>query len=140
MSGNYTQLYIHIIWATWDRLPLIKSEFEERVYQAIAEKCRGLGCEMLAIGGIEDHIHLLVRFVPTISIAELVKAVKGSSSHLISNEISPGEFFRWQSGYSAFTLRKDDGKTVAAYILNQKQHHLENNLNHAWEPTSQQDD
>jgi len=68
----------------------------------------------------------------------LAKAVKGSSSHLISNEITPGDFFKWQSGYGAFTLRKKDAKTVAAYILNQKQHHMDNNLIKDWEQISSQ--
>jgi len=89
MRGPYTQLYLHLVWATWDRLPLITETVESRLYAAIAEKCRKLKCVPLAIGGIDDHIHLLVRLHTTVAIATLVKEVKGSSSHLVTHEITP---------------------------------------------------
>ena len=133
MRSPYTQLYVHIVWATWDRLPLITEAIEPRLYAAIAAKCRSLKCEPLAIGGIEDHVHLLTRFHTTITIAKLVKDVKGSSSHLVSHEIRRGEFFKWQGAYGAFTLRKSEVPQVKAYILNQKQHHAEGNVIEAWE-------
>ncbi|HFQ92530.1 MAG TPA: IS200/IS605 family transposase [Anaerolineae bacterium] len=133
MRSPYTQLYVHIVWATWDRLPLITAAIESRLYASIAAKCRSLKCEPLAIGGIEDHVHLLTRFHTTITIAKLVKDVKGSSSHLVSHEIRPGEFFKWQGAYGAFTLRKSEVLQVKAYILNQKQHHAEGNVIEAWE-------
>ncbi len=133
MRAPYTQLYVHIVWATWDRLPLITKAVESRLYAAIATKCRQLKCEPLAIGGIEDHVHLLTRLHTTIAIATLAKEVKGSSSHLVTHEIAPGKFFKWQGAYGAFTLRKSEVPQVKAYILNQKQHHVENDLYDEWE-------
>ncbi len=65
MRAPYTQLYPHCVWATWDRLPLITPNIEGRLYAAIAAKCLELKCDMIAIGGIEDHVHLLVRFPTT---------------------------------------------------------------------------
>jgi REP element-mobilizing transposase RayT len=123
MREPYTQLYLHLVWSTWDRLPLITPEIEPRVYAAIAEKVRELGCEPYAIGGISDHVHLLLRFTTTITIAQITKEVKGSSSHLVTHVITPEEFFKWQGGYGAFTIRKSEVPIVKAYILNQKQHH-----------------
>ena len=70
---------------------------------------------------------------PTISVAALMKEIKGTSSHLVTHEITPGEFFKWQGGYRAFTLRKTEVPHVKAYIENQKQHHAENNLQADWE-------
>ncbi len=133
MRGPYTQLYVHIVWATWDRLPLITEDIEPRLYAAIAAKCRTLKCEPLAIGGIEEHVHLLARLHTTVAIATLVKEVKGSSSHLVTHEIAPRKFFKWQGAYGAFTLRKSEVPQVKAYILNQKQHHAENNVYDEWE-------
>ena len=133
MREPYTQLYVHMVWATWDRLPLITKTIEPRLYAAIATKCRKIKCEPLAIGGIEDHVHLLARLHTTIAIATLAKEVKGASSHLVTHEITPGEFFKWQGAYGAFTLRKSEVPQVKAYILNQKQHHAENTVTDEWE-------
>ncbi|MCP4362184.1 MAG: transposase [Chloroflexi bacterium] len=133
MRAPYTQLYVHMVWATWDRLPLITDVIEPRLYAAVATKCRQLKCEPLAIGGIEDHMHLLTRLHTTIAIATLAKEVKGASSHLVTHEIVPGKFFKWQGAYGAFTLRKSEVPQVKAYILNQKQHHAENSLYDEWE-------
>ena len=133
MRAPYTQLYVHMVWATWDRLPLITPDIEERVYACIANKCRQHKCEPLAIGGIEDHVHLLTRFPTTIAIATLAKEVKGASSHLVTHEIKPDDFFKWQGAYGAFTLRKSEVSQVQRYIRNQKQHHVDNILNEEWE-------
>jgi REP element-mobilizing transposase RayT len=66
---------VHFVWATYKRLPLIKPQFEPRLYSAMADKCRELGCHPLAIGGVEDHVHLFVRFTPTVVLARLMKEV-----------------------------------------------------------------
>ncbi len=128
MRSPYTQLYLHMVWSTWDRLPLITPAIEPRVYAAIGQKCRELKCEPYAIGGVEDHVHLLVRFPTTVTVAEIAKGVKGSSSHLVAHEITPGEFFKWQGAYGAFTIRKSEVQKVKAYVLNQKEHHKEGRL------------
>ena len=112
MRAPYTELYLHVVWATWDRMPLITEAIQPRLYAAIAAKCRELKCAPLAIGGIEDHVHLLVRLHTTVTVATLVQQVKGSSSHLVTHEITPGEFFKWQGAYGAFTLRKEDVPAV----------------------------
>ncbi len=140
MREPYTQLYVHIIWATWDRLPLITPEIEPRIYAAVAEKCRDLKCVPIAIGGIEEHMHLLTRFHTTVAIATLAKEVKGSSSHLVTHEIAPGSSFKWQGAYGAFTIRKLEVPRVKAYIENQKQHHAENRLEPELEEVFEQED
>ena len=125
MRTPYTQLYLHMVWATWDRLPLITPDIEPQIYAAIAQQCRGLKCEPLAIGGMEEHVHLLTRFHTTVPIATLAKQVKGATSHLVTHVLEPREFFKWQGAYGAFTLRKSEVPQVIAYIKNQKQHHAD---------------
>ncbi len=134
MRAPYTQLYVHLTWSTWDRLPLITEIIQPRLYASIANKCRQLKCKPLAIGGMEDHVHLLVRLHPTVAIATLVKEVKGTSSHLMTHEITPGEFFKWQGGYGAFTIRKEDVPRLKTYIENQELRHAEGSLQAYWEP------
>ena len=140
MREPYTQLYIHLVWATWDKLPFITPEIEPRIYAAIAEKCRELKCMPLEIGGIADHAHVLVRFHTTVPIATLVKEIKGSSSHLVTHVIQPDEPFKWQGAYGAFTIRKSEVPTVKAYIQNQKKHHAENTLFPELEEVFEQDE
>lgn len=140
MRSPYTQLYLHIVWATWDRLPLITEAIKPRLYAAMAAKCRELKCIPLAIGGIADHVHVLVRLHTTVAIATLVKEIKGASSHLVTHEIAIGEFFKWQGSYGAFTLRKSEVPNVVAYIERQAEHHAAMDLWEEWEQTATEDE
>lgn len=133
MRAPYTQLYLHCVWATWDRLPLITPQLEAPLYAAINAKCNELQCVPIAIGGIETHTHLLTRFPTTLAITTLVKEVKGASSHLMTHQIAPNDFFKWQGAYGAFTISKDVVEQVSAYICKQKTHHLGNTLFEDWE-------
>jgi putative transposase len=123
MRGPYTELYCHFVWATWDRLPLIHPDVEPRLYGAIQGKAREIRCVPIAVGGTENHVHLLVSFPPAISIACIVQQVKGVSSHLASFEIAGMEDFKWQGAYGAFTVGKREIEVVKAYVLDQKRRH-----------------
>jgi REP element-mobilizing transposase RayT len=125
---SYNQLYLHCVWATWDRLPLITPDIEPQLYAALVAKCKELQCAPLAIGGISDHIHMLVRFAPTISVSRLIGGMKGSSSHAMTHAAIPGTFFKWQGTYGAFTISKRSVPQVRAYILNQKAHHADQTI------------
>jgi putative transposase len=107
---------------------VIIPEVEPQLYAALADKCKELGCTPLAIGGTSDHVHLLVRFSPTITIAHLIGEMKGSSSHMMTHTVLPGTFFKWQGGYGAFTVSKRSVTQVRAYILNQKTHHIDQTI------------
>lgn len=135
MREPYGQIYLHCVWSTWDRLPLITSDVERRLYSAIIDKCRELRCIPIRIGGIQDHLHLLVRLRTTIAVAILLKEVKGSSSHLMTHEIKPSEFFKWQGAYGVFSLRSDDVPIVKEYIMNQRAHHAANTVRSELEKT-----
>jgi putative transposase len=124
----FTQLYVHLVWATWDRLPLLDEEFRAPVYACLQAECRELKVEIVAMGGVEDHVHLLVRLPTTVTIAQLVKQLKGSSSHLVTHRLPKPDGFKWQGGYGAFTVSKADVPRVQDYILNQEQHHREGRL------------
>jgi putative transposase len=133
MKRNFTQLYVHLVWATWDRLPLITPTIKEQIYNVISYECKQLGCSVVAIGGIEDHVHLLTGFSANVAISELVKQIKGSSSHCVTNQIQPNEFFKWQGGYAAFSVNHQNLGAIATYIQNQTTHHQQKNLIPNWE-------
>jgi putative transposase len=133
MSRNFTQLYLHCVWGTWDRLPLVTKDIQEIIYAAIAKQCSDLKCTVIAIGGVADHIHLLTNFPPSLTVSELIGKVKGSSSHLITHEIKTNSLFKWQGGYGAFTVSSQNLQQVGNYIKNQATHHNQKTLVNDWE-------
>ena len=128
MRTPFTQIYIHLIWSTWDRLPIVTSDIQPRIYALMLKKCKDMKCDPLAIGGINNHVHLLVHLNPAVSISELVKEVKGASSHLVNYQIKPGGDFKWQGAYMAYSIRKNEVEYLSAYIRNQAKHHAENSV------------
>jgi REP element-mobilizing transposase RayT len=137
IRSPYTQLYIHLVWATWDRLPLLTPEVRSVVYQSLEAECEALGAALFAAGGTDDHVHLLVRIPTTVSVAALVKQLKGASSRLAG--MATGETFRWQGGYGAFSISKSLLPRMQAYIENQEQHHREGTVYAAVEPPARGD-
>jgi len=108
---------------------------EPRLYGAISAKVRALRGVPIAIGGIEDHVHLLCSFDPTTAISYLVQQVKGASSHMMTHTVLGPDSFKWQGAYGAFTVGRDALDDVSAYILDQKRHHTESRVWPEWEQT-----
>ncbi len=137
MSHTRLQLYVHVVWSTFRRTPWITKTIEKPLYGAICTKGHEMGCVPLAIGGTMDHVHTLVSLPSTLSVATLVKEIKGESAYFVTHKLAPDISFRWQGGYGAFTLRKTDLPIVREYIAKQKQHHRSNTVNVEWEaPTT----
>ena len=129
-------LFVHLVWSTWDRLPLLTEDTSRRMYHAMAAKCQELGVEVIAIGGVEDHVHLLARMPPTLSVADLMKHVKGTSSHLFTHQLAPGQFFKWQGAYGACSVSPRHVAGVSDYIARQKERHATGSLVEQLEPAS----
>ncbi len=123
MPRSLVKVYVHFVWATWDRLPLIVPAWEYRLYACLAAKCAELGCDLDTVGGIEDHIHALVRLHPSVAVAQAAKELKGASSHFTSHELAMGKFFKWQGTYGAFSVSESDLDMIRNYIRGQKEHH-----------------
>ena len=135
---NMLRAPMHFVWATHDRLPLITPEIERRLYRYIEAICIEHKCPVLAIGGMPDHIHLLVAHSNTITFSDLMKHVKGSSSRFITTTLKPGEAFNWRPNYGAFAVSYEARDSVIAYIHNQKQHHANNDLWEFYEQTDEE--
>jgi REP element-mobilizing transposase RayT len=122
-------LYYHLIWATWDRRPLIDAEIGGILSEEVERTCRDLHCRVDAVGIVADHIHLLAALPPTLAVADFVKRVKGRSSHTINARRCADDWrFRWQEGYGALTVSPTDTGRVAEYVRNQKTRHANNHL------------
>lgn len=129
MWNKRLSLYLHLVWATWDRFLLITPKIEKPTYRAISSQVVQLGCRVLAINGTPDHLHLIIKITTTISIAELVKKAKGVSSRIVNKVLKPEELFKWQVGYGAFTISRWDLQKIIHYVANQKQHHSDGIIN-----------
>ncbi len=128
MLKNKLCVCVHFVWATWDRSPLITEDIERGLYRYIKTVCGEDKCKVLAVGGMPDHVHLLILLSSTVTLADLMKHVKGGSSRCVSAALKPGAWFAWQGSYGAFSVsRRDIAKTVQ-YIECQKQRHAEGTL------------
>ena len=126
MSHSINKNWIHAIWATKDRIPLINGSIERNLYQFISEQFIELGCQIRIINGMPDHIHCLFKLNSQKSIAEVIKQIKGSSSFYMNQNQIISEKFAWQTGYAAFSVSESGVKKVYEYIKNQKIHHQKN--------------
>ena len=123
MPSTWTQNFYHALFSTKNRAALITSEIEARLYPFIGGIVRDENCALLAIGGTSDHVHLLVRYPPSLAHSDLLRHVKGRSSKWINETFPVRGRFSWQEGYGGFTVSKSAVSQVERYILNQKEHH-----------------
>ncbi len=123
MPRDTLAIYVHLVWATWDRLPLITPEIERPLHRVIASEAQKMGCTLLALSSVPDHIHILVRIPSTVTVAELVKQLKGASSYFVNHILKPDQLFKWQGFYGAFSVSRWDVERIVAYIQRQKEHH-----------------
>ncbi len=123
MANTYTQLYIHCVFAVKYRQALISPEWEDRLKQYITAIVQNQGHKMLAIDGVDDHLHIFVGFNPSRSVSETMRVIKGDSSEWVNNERLTRGKFQWQEGYGAFSHSRSQIDPVVKYINNQKEHH-----------------
>ncbi len=123
MSHSLTRLWIHGIWTTKNRMPLILPTVEKEVHDELYSELKGIDCPARIINGMEEHVHSLFLLSPNISISNVFKQIKGGSSHTINDlEIIPFRFC-WQTGYAAYSVSEQEVEKVYQYILNQKEIH-----------------
>lgn len=123
MPNTFSQIYIQVVFAVKGRQNLINPSWEEQLYQYITGIVQNKDQKMLAINGMQDHIHFLIGMRPTCTISNLVQEVKKASNQFISRKkFTPHPFF-WQTGYGAFSYGHNDLQMVMEYIRDQKEHH-----------------
>lgn len=125
MSNTHLSLRIHLVWATKNRRPWLDPEWRPRLFACAATIITRKGGRLLSAGGVRDHVHLYVEPAATISIAELVGAIKSHTARWIQQTFPHRREFRWQHGYGAFTVSGPDDTALRDYIRNQEQHHRE---------------
>ncbi len=123
MANSYTQLYVHYIYSVQGRENALMTDIKERLFPYMVKLAAEKKSYVIAINGMEDHIHLLVRLHPENSVSEFAKFTKANTSHW-ANEVHlfPRTFY-WQAGYGAFTVSHSALDAVKNYIENQQEHH-----------------
>lgn len=133
MSHSYNKIWIHLIFSTKLRAQLIHPAIEKHIYAFIEGQLRDMGCPVRIINGMPDHVHALFLLNPQKSMAEVVKQVKGSSSHFVNQSNLLSEKFAWQIGYAAFAVSESVLEKVVRYIKNQKEHHKKTTFTQEYE-------
>ncbi|MEX2218357.1 MAG: IS200/IS605 family transposase [Phycisphaerales bacterium] len=122
MPGTFTKLVYHLTFSTKHRLPHIAPDIRPRLYDYLGGSICGERGTLYAIGGTADHVHLLIRWRPDMSLSDLMRNVKGGSSTWVHQTLGLREF-AWQEGYGAFTVSQSGIEDVKAYIARQEEHH-----------------
>jgi putative transposase len=124
MSAHvFHEVYLHLNWHVKEDLPILKPDLEPIVWNFITNRCRKTkGVYLHGIGGTETHIHLAINIEPHVTISELVKDLKGGSSH-DTNEHLAKMLLYWQRGYGVVSFGKNNLDWVLNYINHQKEHH-----------------
>lgn len=120
---SFLSMHCHIAFSTKERFPMIAPEWADRLYEYIGGILRANDCQLLAAGGIPDHVHLLVSLGKTTSPAEIVRLAKANSSSWINETFSIGGRFSWQIGYGAFSVSYSQLDRVRHYLASQATHH-----------------
>ncbi len=123
MAGTYSQLLLHVVFSTKGRTPWIAPHVAERLYPYIGGIVRAEKGVLYDIGGVEDHVHMYLRWRPDGSVSDLMRTVKARSSKWIHAEFPDLGAFAWQEGYSVFSVSKSQEEAVKNYIAGQAEHH-----------------
>ena len=122
MPQSLARLLVHLIFSTKNRVAFLQSpQIRSEVHAYLTATLRGQDCEPVQVGGVGDHVHLLFGLSRTVTLAELVKDLKTSSTKMM-REKGHGDF-SWQTGYGAFSVSESNKSAVISYIVDQETHH-----------------
>jgi len=123
MSQSFTNLLYHIIFSTKDRRPIIKADYQSRLYDYIGGVLRSTGGISLGINGTEDHVHVLAKLRPDRALSDVLRELKANATGWMHNIFPRLSHFYWQRGYAAFTVSQSNLRHVQRYLARQKEHH-----------------
>jgi putative transposase len=123
MADTLSSLNVHCVFSTKNRQPLLVGEIKERFWAFMGGIAKQNEIEPLCIGGVADHVHLLLSLPTTMSVAKAMQFIKGGSSAWAHETFRPLRQFAWQSGYGAFTVSISHVAETISYIQNQVEHH-----------------
>ena len=123
MGQSLVKNYIHIVFSTKYREPLIYPPHEEELHKYLGGTCKELDCQPIKVGGFSDHVHILCMLSKKIALMKLLEEVKSHSSKWMKTKDESLSNFYWQDGYGVFSVNPAEVDKVIAYISNQHEHH-----------------
>ncbi|MCX6853613.1 MAG: IS200/IS605 family transposase [Verrucomicrobia bacterium] len=124
MASTFHCLHYHVVFSTKNRIPwLVDPDVRERVWAFMGGIANENGSKPLIIGGIADHVHLLLQIPPRLAVSDVVKQIKGGSSRWIHDTFPSLKDFAWQDGFAIFAVSKSGLDVVIRYISRQEEHH-----------------
>jgi REP element-mobilizing transposase RayT len=124
MSGqSLVKNYIHIVFSTKNRAPLILPSIQDELFKYLSGTCNELDCQAIQVGGHIDHVHVLCNLSKKMSLVELVAKLKRHSSMWMKTKGNQFNSFTWQQGYGAFSIQYSSVDLIKNYIKNQEVHH-----------------
>ena len=120
---SYVSSYFHCVFSTKDRRPFVTAQLRERLWPFLGGIARENGMKALSIGGMEDHVHLLLSLPATMPIAKAMQLVKGGSSKWVHDTFRDQRLFGWQTKYGAFSVSVSQLDRIVNYIEHQAEHH-----------------
>jgi REP element-mobilizing transposase RayT len=132
-SHSVSTLVVHVVWATAGRACVLTPEVDDVLGGWLMDKAQECGSRVLVAGNASDHVHLLVQHPPAMPVAELVRLLKGSSSHRAGVVYGHSSGVRWQAGYWAESVSPDQLPSLAGYVRRQREHHACSRAAEPWE-------
>jgi REP element-mobilizing transposase RayT len=123
MASTFRCIKLHVVFGTRDRVPSITPGIRPRLHAYLGGIARNLDTVPLMIGGVEDHVHLLLDVPPKLAPADLIRALKSNSSGWVHDTFPRASKFHWQTGYGAFSVSPTAVPNVMRYIEQQEEHH-----------------
>jgi REP element-mobilizing transposase RayT len=122
VASTYLSLHYHLVFGTKNREPFIATEWRARLHEYLGGTISGLGGFPQVVGGVADHVHLLIGLKATHCVADVLRELKKASSVWVHEQLGLPAF-AWQEGYAAFTVSATTREAVRKYIANQEKHH-----------------
>jgi len=120
---SFTSILIHRVWSTKKRKPFLSSDVRNRLWPNLGGIARENKIKALAIGGVADHVHMLISLPKTLSVSKALQLLKGNSSKWIHDTFPKFHSFEWQEGYGAFSVGISAVHATVRYICDQAEHH-----------------
>ncbi len=121
----FSQIFLHVTWHVSENEPAIQDQIEDMVHETIRQSCDKIeGVTCIAVNGMPDHIHIVIRIEPTVLLSESIGKIKGSSAYRINQQLGR-KTIQWQRGYGVVSFSKKHIDSVVGYVKNQKKHHHE---------------
>ncbi len=123
MSQSLAKIYLHLVFSTKNRQPILHDEVRNSLHRYLPSVLGNLGCHVVSINSVEDHVYILFELARTVAVSKVVEDAKKSSSKWLKTQSGVPEDFAWQSGYGVFSVSASNVPAVQDYVRSQGEHH-----------------